>query len=307
MPSKFDVDYFLVDQILPRNRPHIIAGASGAGKTTLLVQMCREALDGKAWFGHPVQPDMKIGYIGTDRNSEAYRHKFSTMGIKPFPIHRFLDAKKYRPSQVKANPMDWLETAYKMGDKPDMLVIDPLSCFLPAKIADYHANADCLVLMSQFCKELGTTLVGSYHAGKLKQDQGFMRPQDRILGSGALLAFSDTQIFLTDATEVHKQPGYHLLTINPHDAPMEEHKLCRVKGAGTFEPWVEADEYVREQRVLKAIPFEPDRRATSDIVAETTDALDLSERSIRRILKQLEDSGSIKAHGYGYYSRLKMS
>lgn len=307
MPSTFDTNYYLVDQILPKFRPHIIAGASGAGKTTLGFQLCRDALDGKAWFGHPVQPDLKLGYIGTDRNSEAYRHKFSTMGIKPFPVYSFLDSKKYRPSQVKANPMEWLETAWKMGDRPDLLVIDPLSCFLPAKIADYHANADCLVLMSQFCKEFSVTILGFYHAGKLKQEQGFMRAQDRILGSGALLAFSDTQIFLTDAAEIPKQPGYHLLTINPHDAPLEEHKLVRVKGSGTFEPWVEADEYVREQRVLKAVPFEPDRRATSEIVAETTDALDISERSVRRIIKKLEDDGAIKGHGYGYLSRLKAS
>lgn len=298
---------YVVDSLIPAYQLHLLSGASGAGKTTLVFQQCRDLLDGKPWFGHAVHPPKKFAYLACDRALDEYEEKFELMGIEPFPIHSILQDKSFKPRNLakpEVRERYFLEIWQQLGE-PDFLVVDPISPFLTSNLKDYHAVMDSLIGFTRFCTDHLVTIQGLHHAGKLAVNSGFMRAQDRTNGSGGLLGYSGTQMFLTDALEDPKQPGHHTFTINPHNSECEHHKIVRNK-QGIFVPWVEADTVATDENLLALIPYEPETIESQTLVNRASESLDKSDKTIRNLLTGLKKESRITSPVHGTYSRKKL-
>ncbi len=299
---------YVVDDILPANQIHLFAGASGAGKTTLALQYMRHLLDGVPWFNHPVHPPKSFAYVACDRQGAEYEDKFEKLRIKPFPIHSLVEDPKFDPLQLSSpkGRMDAFPAVWEACGRPHFFVLDPISPFLPSDLKDYHAVASALLWFTRFCIKNDVTIWAHHHAGKLRMDGQFARAQDRINGSGALLGYSGTQVFITDAAEVQDAPGYYILTINPHNAPPETHKLIRTEGTGAFDHWTEADVVARDYRVLALVPEEPASIPYAELTGTAANMLDVCPKTIQRTLENLLTSGKV-VREKGRYSKPRVN
>ena len=305
---RVDVKY-LIEGILPANQVHILAGASGAGKTTFLLQYLRDFLDGKPFFGHSTKP-CGVAYVGADRQEAEYTEKFSLMDIEAFPLTSIVLDPSYKPRLLsKPEPRNTLLRQMISQFRsviPDLglLVIDPISPLLPNKLSDYHEVADALIGLTRLCIEQDITLIGTHHATKLKPDTQFVRPQDRILGSAALLGYSGTHLFLSSPQE-NKEELY-VLTIVPHNAPPETHRLTREKN-GRFVVVTDAQGVVEHHALLRLVPNEPNWIDWATLRDKAIEALHISQATLKRRLDQLESDGYIKQPGKGKYQRRRLS
>lgn len=318
-PTSFGPRY-IVSEILPANQVHILAGASGAGKTTLLYQFVDALRLGQSWFGHPVLSGLKVAYVCCDRSTEDYEQKFRATGIQPFPVHSLLSTTgpggaEFDPEDIgyssgdrkaragaKKLRVEWLERIWGASGQSDVLILDPLSPFLPSDLRNYHAVASALTTLNRFCGRRSVTILGVHHAAKLHVKDGFARPQDRILGSAALQGYSGTHLFLTDAAEIEGRPGYHTFDINPHNSPPEHYQLQR-DSRGLFEPWVDRNVATLHDQLLLLIPTEPGRVKRIDLVEKAVNELDRCASTIDKLIKEMLKDGRLIQPEYGCYAR----
>lgn len=298
-------DRYVVESLVPRRQIHLLIGASGAGKTTLGFQLCRDLLDGKPWMGHKVVVPKSFAYVACDRPAEEYQEKFKILGITPFELHSLVERADFdighlctHQGRKNVFPNIWAALG-----KPEFLVVDPISPFFPSNLKDYHQVADALTWFNRFCLHNDITIWGYHHAGKLRLDSQFARAQDRSNGSGAIQGYSGTNFVLSDASEVPGNPGYHLLTVVPHNAAPELHRFRRDALTGAFTVWTEAKEVARREQIIRIVPVPPEKIGFNDLVEAASDALDVSKRTIARDVKLLLEDGRISKTEDGYYSR----
>lgn len=300
---------YIIEGLLPARQVHIMAGASGSGKTDLLLQYLSEIQQSQPFFNHTVNPGNRIAYIGTDRPIEEYEEKFILRSIpKNFPICSVVTQSDFRPRDI-AQPHKRIPTLKRLVDglratdpTVSVIVLDPLSTFLPSKLGDYHLVADALIEMTRFCADENLTILGTHHATKLKPDTAFKRPQDRILGSAALLGYSGTHMFLTSPEE-SPDDDFYTLTLVPHNYPPESYKLLR-DPLGRFQIVTAADAVAREASKspdFLPIPHAPDSIHIDDIAKSLPH---LSRATIYRHTQKLLDSGIVASPQRGYFQRL---
>ncbi len=227
----------LIEHVVPAHETSILAGASGAGKTTLLMHIIRDLLDNKPVFGHAVTPNLKIGFIAADRTWEAYKKLAQTVGVdvgKLTHIRALIDDDKIDTKLLEHNPSavlyGLLDEMVKMGC--NLVIVDPLAVLLGCDLNKYHVVAARLIFLNRYCRLNGVTVLGTHHATKARTESGFKRPQDRINGSGALLGFTSTQLFLAGADE--NGTDYTEWHIISHHAKAKCVHLKRDDSNGTF-------------------------------------------------------------------------
>ena len=233
LPKPIDI----VEHVIPAHETSILAGASGAGKTTLLMHILKELQHNKPVFGHAITKDLKIGFIAADRTWEAYKKLAQTVGVdvdKLTHVRALIDDDKIDCSTLERNPSIILYNLLnEMVEKGVQLVIvDPLAVLLGCDLNKYHVVAARLIQLNRYCRLNGLTVLGTHHATKARTESGFKRPQDRINGSGALLGFTSTQLFLAAADETGSEyTEWHI--ISHHAKPKVVH-LKRTNDTGTF-------------------------------------------------------------------------
>jgi hypothetical protein len=234
----------LIDPLLPAHSVHLLAGASGAGKTTLAAQMLRWLHDGAPVFGYPSRPPAGFAVITADRGWNANVHWFRAVGLADIPHYSFHDDMSFRWERL-AQPRLWLPTLKAALDgtlcgrpgwiPPDSLVlIDPLTGFLGGNLMDYHQVFRALGELDQYCLRHRLTVLGTAHAGKQRaKELQYVRPQDRVLGTTALLGCTETVFYLATLQEASEP--YSELFWMPRLAPQGSVRLIRSADTGLFE------------------------------------------------------------------------
>lgn len=195
----------VIEHLVPAHETSILAGCSGAGKTTLLMGVLKMLQHNLPIFGHATTPDLKIGYIAADRTWEAYRKLAEIIGVdlSRIKVRALVDDDHIDTLVLERAPSNILyQLLGEMAtEKCDLVIVDPLAVLLGCDLNKYHVVAAKLIALNRYCRRNGITVLGTHHATKARTESGFKRPQDRINGSGALLGFTSTQLFLAAPEE----------------------------------------------------------------------------------------------------------
>jgi AAA domain len=315
-PSQVAFPNPLVD-ILRFGSVNLFAGASGAGKTIMLAEWIARWQQGKTIWGHQTHCPTGFYFVAADRDWSTYQTALDNAGVDMASVHRYcLDEEttvQQWKSWKKLPAFDRLEYCLdRLKPIPgSLLVVEPfVPMFIDGRPNDATDTAVSLHFLRAITKAYQVTTCASANVTKLKQDEGFIRPQDRIAGSGALIAFSDTQIYLYQGDK----PGQsHTFGWVPRTAAAEEFRvrfdpktrLFRLDD-GIFEPEQRLSHEDRIKALLELIPYDPPIER-GELEALAHDAFGIHRSTVERDLKQLKRLHFIEWMAYGMIRRLPLS
>jgi len=193
-----------IPRILLHASVNVVSGASGAGKTILMAEWMQRLRDGRSICGHLTNKPTAIYHLAADRDWRTYAAAYAAAG--------FADVERYVLAEDPAfDPRAWgkkrdaltlfedcLKCLGENGPIPGSVVnVDPVApIFIQGNQNDARDVALSLHWYRKIARKYQITLLLYANTAKQKQDDGYRRPQDRISGSGAFVAYSDTQIAL---------------------------------------------------------------------------------------------------------------
>lgn len=321
----------VIPNILEARSLNLLAGASGLGKTALIASLVAAIRDGQTVFEAATTPPPGIGYITTDRPWASAVQWFALAGYADIPHYSLVDDKAFDLKQLhggKHGPDQFAYCVEQLNLPPgSLIIVDPIALFLGGRLNDYTTVAVASIQIQRYLVQAGYTVIGICHTSKLKADtqDRYARPQDRILGSGALLGYSWTQMYFMSPEEAGREDGKYVFTWNPHHAPPAEFLLTRDMTTGLFDvagayplitnyvdPIAVKVPKVRDVRVTMRMEavltcFPPDQEPISiDALVARTTALDppTPRTTLYRYLGMLEEDGRIEHISTGLYRKL---
>ena len=323
--------------------PHIIpfgsictfSGAPHVGKTTMLAQWCVKWRDGLDICGHKVNVPPKIAVLAADRRWQSAQQTFIAAGWPDIPhiSLRDEDATDWKAFRFWQNLPTKFDQYIKRLELPpgSLLIAEPLALWLHGNMIDYKTIAIGLGSLDQIIRKHKITLIGVAHHAKERGgvENQYISAQERILGSGAQIGFSDSTIYLLGPRSLgtHGNPADHyLLGWLSHNAPEETFKFVRGDD-GLFTPYTAFEEpggevYPENQPtgedhigagpggvqvmppmsdwLMSQVPDQPPPAPVAALVAAGSAAYHVSLRSVQRQLEKLREEGRIVRHGRGY-------
>lgn len=182
----------LIDDILPAREIHLIAGPSGAGKTTWLIKMIDNWRQGMSIFGHASHPKPFM-YLSLDRSQAGVRRIFDRLKVNHKNFQLFVP--KANSNNQKLSLAQLLRGLIKTYPDVRVYFIEGFQSRTPdGKMNDYKVVAHFLLELQQICEESNITIIGVAHASKAKQDEKYLNPRERVNGTVAWAAYSETII-----------------------------------------------------------------------------------------------------------------
>lgn len=290
--------------ILPGGGISLIAGASGIGKTAFLAWWTTRFRDRQPIFGYPTAAVPEQVLLTIDRSWIQSGSKwFEAVGFPEIRCYAPPDDRDYNPSALRRKDRR-LALLNSFLDKlapimPGTIVyVDPLAPFLGGNLNDYDACATACGEIRKVCLDRQITMIGTAHTAKLKADpkDRYARLQDRILGSAALLGYTDTQMYLAGPEETGN--GLYAFHWNPHHAPQATFPLDRDPKTGLFVPAGELPRHEDQQKILGFFEAQPDHRAR---FVEVLVGVGLSKSTTHRHLQELTRDGLLTVIARGFY------
>jgi hypothetical protein len=157
-------------------------------------------------------------------------------------------------------------------------------------------------------RQYNITIICNANVVKAKTDTEHKRPQDRIVGSGAFIAYTDTQIYLVEGDN----PGDpRTLGWTPRRGPAEEWQFQFDMETKLFVPYTglqdngHTEDTDRPSQLLKLIPDDGIDR--SDLEDLAMAAFNISRTTVHRDLQKLKQNRLIIWDSWGRISRRKPS
>jgi hypothetical protein len=308
--------------IIPFGSLCLFSGASGVGKTILKAQWCAALLRGDPILGIPTNPPSSIGYLAADRPwFPTYASAFSTAGVPDITRYCLMDpGSGYDPRALRAgnhSAFDFFDQCLNTLDPaPGSLVfVDP---FAPLFIHGDQNNARNVAISLQWIRRCSQvrqlTLVCDANVAKLKADEDFKRPQDRISGSGAFLAYADTIFnFSEDAKLNGAAASTRTLMWQPRTGPFGEQTFNFDPVTRMFTPYTglldegTTEDNDRPTQVLALFPPEPEDIEFGGLFDLAHEAFNISKATLKRDLTVLITRGLVSKDGWGAYTRRKLA
>lgn len=299
-----------IPEILPGGGVSLIAGASGTGKTAFLAWLTTRFRDHLPIFSHQPTIIPCQAILAIDRSWIQSTSKwFEAVGFPEILAYSPLDDPEFKADRMRFKKnrlailnehLDKLCALYG-GPLPrgTIVYVDPMAPFLGGNLLDYDACSVACMEIREIGRLRGVTFMGTAHTAKLKADKKdrYARVQDRILGSAALLGYTDTQMFLASPDET--ESDHYQFFWNPHHARSQTFDLGRDPNTGLFVPYEAAPVAHPELQAtllsLLAASGEPIAYATLVAAASTSDA------SVHRALTQLLKDGRVRKAERGQY------
>lgn len=296
----------LLPNVLPFGSISLLSGAAGLGKTALLASIARWFRDGLPIFGHQPTPVADIGIINADRGwDRGGRVWFERVGFPEIKCYSMADDPKFDPRCLRKK----YERTMRLGEFIDRLTLprrsllftDPMGMFLGGNLLDYDGCAVACHEIRKLLGQRGLTMIGAAHSSKLKADtkDRYARLQDQILGSSALLGFSDTQMVLAGPDETGR-PTYTFFWLS-HMAPPETFQLER-DDLGVFR-LAEGSDRRTVNRILDLFPQDGGEVTMGDLV-KVAEAIPYTRKTVQRALTQLIADGFVEKVRRGTYRRV---
>lgn len=312
-PANVSRQYFdPIPGIIPFGSLCLIAGASGVGKTIMLAEWCARLRDGRSIWHHRTNRPTAFYYIAADRDWSTYRAAFDAVGF-PEITHFTLaesegwDPLRQRDVNASLKLLEWCLD--QIAPIPGSLVIiDPVA---PIFIQGDSNRAKDVALSMHYLRRLARryqiTLLCAANVGKPKMEELYKRPQDRIAGSGAFVAYTDTQIFMFEGDEPHEP---RTLGWTPRRAPYEEFQVVFDKKTMLWIPAPLQDEspelkFDRPSQLLLLIP--DDGITSNDLYELAREKFNISRATFQRDLIVLLRRQLITRDSWGTYKRAKLN
>ena len=305
--------------IFPAGGISLICGATGIGKTALLADWCKALLERGDILGFQAARVPFVGVIVTDRRYQEAKFWFGQAGVEEgerFLLYCIQDDEGMKWEKLR-NPKHHLgafEEALenlaggpgKKLPKGSVVVVDPIAPFLGGKLNDYSHTLAAVGPMNQLAAKAEITILGTHHVAKAKADkkERMLRPQDRILGSTALVGYTNTLTYVVGPEETGAP--YYLIGYVAHNLPSKEYKFTRDE-RGMFVPvGGQLTEVTSEDLVLmtKELPQTPEQKEflmlvspldtgtpTPGLYQVATEALGISRATVTRRLEEYQKRG----------------
>lgn len=249
--------FYLIDRLAPKHEVSILAGASGAGKSTFLMQALAALQQNQPIFGQiEAQPDIRVAWLATDRSSHGLEMKARAAGVDWGRVHvEGIIGQGYGP-RIATNPRSVMQEMLARCLPCDLIIIDPLINLSGEDPRMYHKMFGFLVTLADWAYTNQVTIIGTHHANKARTDYSFVRPQDRINGSGGILGFTSTQMILLEPEKGEACYQFHAI---PHEhAPIQLTLTRRPEhsdvGPGLFDLFTGEVAELRDADILRAFP-----------------------------------------------------
>jgi RecA-family ATPase len=288
---------------------NFFAGASGVGKTIMLAEWCARWRDGRTICGHTTRRPAGFAVLAADRDWSTYARAFHAAGFSDIPHYTLAEDYESSPSTWgERTALELFEASLnKLAPVPGTLVlVDPVA---PLFIrGDQNRARDVAISLHWFrrcARNRSLTLICCANVGKPKMDEEYRRPQDRISGSGAFVAYSDTQIYMVGETD----PVEHVsLGWTPRCAPAEEFKFQFDQNTHLFRPYTVPTSGKTKDRAAQLLPLIPDGGIdVGDLLEAATQTLHISQATFYRWISKLFESHRVQRDAYGIITTRKPS
>lgn len=295
--------------IIPAGSVCTISGASGVGKTALLAGWVKAWQDGTAICGHQVGHVPAIGMISTDRPWRDHQGWFDKAGCEPIRHYSLHDDDAFNWDQLR----DWRSVPAVFAQHVDrlelppgsLLIVDPLPLYVAGRLIDYKDAAIGMAHIGRVIRARQLTLLGVFHVAKEKGNKAanYLRPQDRILGSGGQIGYSETAIYLMAPDESGQD--YYQVGWVPHQRPAESFRLER-DHQGLFlevDTLAATEKELREVDTVAALVAPGVTHLATALVPLIMDRVRCQERKAKKLLSQACHYKRLVRIGRGAYRR----
>ena len=183
---------YIIDEILPTNRIHLLAGVSDAGKTRWVLPAMADWQAGKPVLGRTSHP-CPWAYVAGDRLLQEAHDTLNSMNIPPTSV-RIIPAfgrhnKRY---------LEVLLAAAKLDPPPQFLVWEGFSDMCGEKRAEVKEFLGSLGSYCEGSQEFpnGLTILGIVESPKQKPFEKYPNPRHRVSGASAWSYHSSTILLL---------------------------------------------------------------------------------------------------------------
>jgi RecA-family ATPase len=300
--------------VIPFGSLCLFAAAAGAGKTIFQTEWIGRWLTGRPICGKKTNCPTGFYYLAADRDWSTYAQAFQCAGVPEDKIVKYVLAE-----DSKQNPLDWgkespLNFLHRCIEilKPipgSILFIDPMAPLFV--LGDQNRARDVAISMHfirRMARQYNITIICNANVVKAKTDTEHKRPQDRIVGSGAFIAYTDTQIYLVEG-EGPDDP--RTLGWTPRRGRAEEWQFEFDQETKLFVPFTglqdngPTEETDRPSQLLKLIPDEGIDRGDLEELAMAT--FNVSRATVGRDILKLKQNRLIIWDARGHISRRKPS
>jgi AAA domain len=291
---------WVVPDMIPANFVHLLAGASGSGKSTLGFQLLEALNSGGDFMGYPVKP-REWAYITADRMEDSIDMTQERMGMtfKAFSI-----AEHDLTNRSLTDAVFPMLTKF-YGYKPKFIYIDGFTGLCPDGNSNaYWPVALWIISLQKYCNRHKITILGAVHCTKSKEGQVFTKPREKILGSAAWGAFTET-VLLIEQNEGENEKDKRHLHILPRNGTEDDLLLTFGEdGWLTYHPQhieaQQATEFIMST-ILPKITLTPHRTFQHKTLWALAEAKGVNRRTFDRWLKKLVTEGRLHKKGKGIY------
>lgn len=301
----------LIESILPAGSLNLLSGGSGVGKTAFIADWCARFRDGRSICWHPTRIPTGIGIIVGDRAWSSHKQWFDAVGFPDIAYYSLIDDPSFNWERLNNRsilPQLFEEAIVKLRLGPGaLIIIDPISLFMDGNLIGFRQTAIGMAQLKKVIMRQNVTVIGIVHTAKQKADKKdrYVRPQDRILGSGAQAAFSDTTMFLVGPEEIDAE--YHGFGWIPHHAAQATFSFLRNPDTGLFIPYEHPNKEEDIAAIYSYISESPNGTRAKEIVDACADHLSIAKSTLYTYMNILASRGMIeKVNGSrGYWRRVQ--
>lgn len=285
-----------------------MAGASGTGKTIVLADWSARLRDGREILGHKTNPPSEICVLAADRDWSTYDKAFRHAGIPEVRRYVLAEDHDFDPRAWKrTETFKFLERCLnKLSPKPGaFVIIDPIApLFVQGKTNDNWDVAISSHYYRQETRQRQITMVCTANVSKQRTEDYYIRPQDRIAGSGAFVAYSDTQIYLERDKEGILTLGWVPRTFNPQEFQMRFDPISKLFVVVEEIPGGAADLPSHLAEVYKLIPYPPLTITSPELAKLVIEKRKVKRAMAFRCIQQLIERGTIERNELGVIRRI---
>lgn len=288
---------FLIDKIMPVRSVHLFGGPSGAGKSRMLFQWFKDLALGNPIIGLTVPKPVRIGYVCLDRTDESVLETMECLDINPSDVPNF------EFISCADRIVTFAQIPHLFTQLPELIVVDGIPVLLPSgDINKYTEVANFMRHGIKLCKQYDTTFMGVLHCAKTKENERYLNPRQRISGSVAWAAFSETIFLLEPIKPESRDDDRSTLTVLPRNAK----KIVKdfvFNDKGQLIEYQVQEEQDKYNILMQLIPC--DHAITRDHILDLAFNLGIARAQVDTWLKQCLEDGTLTKPEYGKYQRRK--